>query len=238
MRSVGSIQKITKAMKMVAASKLRADQRRLDMCLPFSVPLPDLIRHLPIDEEAKNASGKTMIVLGLSSDKGLCGGINSAVAKATRQQIVDHEANGGICKMVGIGDKIRAALNRVLGNRFAQILSECNQVAFNFDVASIIAQKVQQMNPDMISLIHNHFKTVISFETKAFRLLSDAEAAALPKKELDAFEFEPERSAVWKVWRRLVVRTDGYVRTCTVTILHLLSMVVCWTPSLLSSLPE
>eukprot|EP01067_Filipodium_phascolosomae_P002456 Filipodium_phascolosomae@DN2404_c0_g1_i5.p1 len=95
-----------------------------------------------------------------------------------------------------------------------------------------------QMNPDMISLIHNHFKTVISFETKAFRLLSDAEAAALPKKELDAFEFEPERSAVWKVWRRLVVRTDGYVRTCTVTILHLLSMVVCWTPSLLSSLPE
>merc|ERR1719229_1722887 len=75
MRSVESMIKITKAMKMVAAAKLKHDERRMQQGMPFVKPVQDLFARLPREDTAG-----AITYFGMTSDKGLCGGVNTAVA--------------------------------------------------------------------------------------------------------------------------------------------------------------
>merc|ERR1719316_2383043 len=77
MRTVANIQKITKAMKMVAAAKMRGDMRRMELGMPFVNPVVNLFQRLPQEEK-----GGPLSILAVTSDKGLCGGVNGAVNKA------------------------------------------------------------------------------------------------------------------------------------------------------------
>jgi|ERR1711971_301083 len=79
MRSIKNMQKITKAMKMVAAAKMKKDQKLMDNGLPFSAPIQDLFARLPREEKPG-----TLTYFAVTSDKGLCGGVNSAVNKRVR----------------------------------------------------------------------------------------------------------------------------------------------------------
>merc|ERR1719356_1650789 len=108
MRSVENIKKITKAMKMVAAAKLKGDQRRMENGMPFVRPVQALFERLPREEK----SGP-ITYLAVTSDKGLCGGVNSAVAKMSRLGIQDEEAKGNVAKFMCIGQKGTAALKRL-----------------------------------------------------------------------------------------------------------------------------
>merc|ERR1719183_3297220 len=76
MRSIKNMQKITKAMKMVAAAKMKKDQKLMDNGLLFSRPVQDLFERLPREEKPG-----AVTYFAVTSDKGLCGGVNSAVAK-------------------------------------------------------------------------------------------------------------------------------------------------------------
>merc|ERR1719262_736682 len=87
MRTVASIQKITKAMKMVAAAKMRGDMRRMELGMPFVTPVQNLFQRLPQEDKGGNVT-----ILGVTSDKGLCGGVNSAVNKNVRLACNDEEA--------------------------------------------------------------------------------------------------------------------------------------------------
>merc|ERR1719454_2515683 len=109
MRSILNMQKITKAMKMVAAAKMKKDQRLMENGMPFAQPCIDLFRKLPQPDGKKGA----MTYLAVTSDKGLCGGVNSAVNKQVRLGLIDEEANGNAVKIMILGGKGVAGLKRL-----------------------------------------------------------------------------------------------------------------------------
>lgn len=199
MKSVKSIQKITKAMKMVAASKLKADQRRLEFGLPFSNPVQNLFKKLATEKNSKATVG----IIALSSDKGLCGGVNSAVARLCRNTIMEIESgasgggNASLCGIFGVGDKIRSALHRTMGDKFYKLFTEVTKHPFSFTTAALIAERILASNYERLMIIHNHFRSAIAYDTKCIELVTKPQALKSEKRELDEYEFEPERSDMW-----------------------------------------
>jgi F-type H+-transporting ATPase subunit gamma len=198
MKSVNSIRKITKAMKMVAGSKLRHDERRMQVGLPFSKPSQDLMKRLPTD---KIPLAPQVTFVGLTSDRGLCGGVNSGVARAVRNRIIDLEAQGKEVKYIGVGAKGTNALKRLFGDRFVCSCEDVQKNVWNFVQASAVAERLLATDPQSVYLVYNHFKSAISYETTAMRLVSKNEARSLDKSEwskaIDQYSFEPSVFEMW-----------------------------------------
>eukprot|EP00388_Colpodella_angusta_P001211 GDKJ01003966.1.p2 GENE.GDKJ01003966.1~~GDKJ01003966.1.p2 ORF type:complete len:297 (-),score=86.94 GDKJ01003966.1:365-1255(-) len=194
MKSVKNVQKITKAMKMVAASKLKHDQRRLEAGTPFARATTDLFKIVPIPEVQS-----PITVLALSSDKGLCGGVNSYVAKAARLLVAEEEAKGNKATLYGFGDKIRAATVRLFGDRFGRMNTEVtNKAPWNFTAALALTERLVKDDPDRITVIYNKFKSAIQYDTLKVNILTPKGASKADLKALDQYEFEPERSDIWQ----------------------------------------
>lgn len=189
-KSVKSIQKITKAMKMVAASKLKADQRRLEAGIPFSKPAQDVMNLLPISTTETATKNNALIVLG--SDKGLCGGINSSVAKLTKGMLAGGETGGSTFSVYCVGEKVRSALEGTYGQYFKSVFTEISRTPFNYAKALVISEAIRKGNHDRIRIVYNHFKSAISFETRVLDVLSLSQFKAMHKKELNIYESEPE----------------------------------------------
>ena len=192
MKSVSSIRKITKAMKMVAASKLRHDERRMTNGLPFSRPAMNLFARLPVEKAPVTAS-ETFV--GLTSDKGLCGGVNSAVARAVRAKIVETEAQGRQARFFGVGGKGTSALRRLFADRFVGTVEDVQKTGWNFMAASIIAERILATEPQALTLVHNHYKSAIAYDTRKVRVPTLHQVKSLDKgdwsKAMDIYNFEP-----------------------------------------------
>ncbi|KAL8441540.1 hypothetical protein Emag_007083 [Eimeria magna] len=137
MKSVKSIQKITKAMKMVAASKLRMDQKRLENGMPFALPVQRIVGRIPVPEEKSD-----LTVLALTSDKGLCGGVNSSVCRVVRDTVKAAEGTGCRTSIIGVGDKVRSGLQRIFGDRFNRMITEATRFPWSFANAAAIAERI------------------------------------------------------------------------------------------------
>jgi len=199
MRSVENMKKITKAMKMVAAAKLKHDERRMVNSMPFVRPVQDLFERLPREEKA----GPTTFV-GVTSDKGLCGAINSSVAKLARFGITEEEAKGNTCKYLGLGAKGIAALKRTYGDRFSYTFEELAKSPWTFVHASIVAEQIAATNPTKLRLCSNKFKSLVSYETTVSNMVTLHEAQTMDRAEwskaMDVYSFEP---ALYEVWNDL-----------------------------------
>merc|ERR1719330_231740 len=199
MRSVENIKKITKAMKMVAAAKLKGDQRRMDNGLPFVKPIQSLFERLPREEKAG-----PITYFGVTSDKGLCGGVNSAVAKASRLGMLEEEAKGNVAKFMCIGQKGTASLKRLMGDRFTVSFEECAKYPWSFLTASIIAERVIKSNPERLKVVSNSFKSLVVYDTVARHTITLSEAQTMDKAEwskaMDVYSFEP---SIYEVWNDL-----------------------------------
>jgi len=196
MKSVGSMIKITKAMKMVAAAKLKHDERRMRTAMPFVQPVQQLFERLPREDKPGAIS-----FLAMTSDKGLCGGINSSVAKITRIGVVDEEAKGNTAKVMVVGNKGIGALKRLFGDRFTYSFEECSKQPWGFGAASIIAEQVAATNPARLKLCSNKFRSLVSYETVASDCVTIQEAQSMDKAEfskaMDVYSFEPSIYEVW-----------------------------------------
>ena len=198
MKSVNSIRKITKAMKMVAASKLRHEGRRMQIGLPFSKPVQNLMNRLPID---KIPVSPQVTFVGLTSDRGLCGGVNSGVARAVRNRMIDLESQGKETRYIGVGIKGTNALKRIFADRFICSCEDVQKNVWNFAQASAIAERLLASDPQSVYIVHNHFKSAISYETTAVRLVTKSEVKALDKSDwsraIDQYSFEPSVFEQW-----------------------------------------
>ena len=198
MKSVGSIRKITKAMKMVAASKLRHDERRMLNGIPFAAPASNLFARLPVEKVAGITSDT---YLGLTSDKGLCGGVNSAVGRAVRSKIIESETAGRSAKYFGVGGKGTSALRRLYGDRFIGTIEDVQKVGWNFITASAIAERVIASEPQTLTMVYNHFKSAIAYDTRRVKLVTRYQVKNLDKAEwskaIDPYSFEPSVHEVW-----------------------------------------
>merc|ERR1740138_453715 len=123
MRSIKNMQKITKAMKMVATAKFKKDNARMEAGLPFASPVMNLFQRLPVEDKA---GGVTYVAI--TSDKGLCGGVNTQVAKQVRNGITNEEAKGNATKVIVVGGKGVSGMKRLYGDRFSYSFEEVSKV--------------------------------------------------------------------------------------------------------------
>lgn len=189
MRSVKSIQKITKAMKMVAASKLRGVQTKTEqsrgMWQPFTALLGDNVA-MHVDKN---------VILTISSDRGLCGGINSTAVKFSRALF---RVNGDDGKYVVIGEKGRSQLVRDSRKSIVLTVSETQKLPINFtQTCMIVDEMLKDVEFDAIRLVYNRFNTVVSYSPTVATILSPEvlEKAVEDGGELDKYEIEGAETA-------------------------------------------
>ncbi len=204
--STKSIMKITKSMKMVSAAKLKQDERRLHEGRAFGQAFNTVLgaktstlEELTTGKSSLTSDESTLIAV-ISSDRGLCGGVNSSVAKAARLRS-DSVANAGKTSSIFIvGGKGEGALRRTHGKRVVQSVDETWKTPMNFSKASALSSRVLKAAGDAkkIDLIYNNFKSVIVYTTTVKSIpnfpamfKASGDDAIIPPP-LDQYELEPE----------------------------------------------
>jgi len=197
MRSVTNMQKITKAMKMVAAAKMKHDERRMRIAMPFVRPVIDLFGRLPREETAG-----PMTFFSVTSDKGLCGGVNNQVAKLTKNGMIEEEAKGNSVKIIMMGNKGIANLKRQYGDRLTFTIEEATKVPWTFAAASICAEQLIATNPERLTVCSNKFKSLASYDPTAKDAVTYKQAMTMDRAEfskaMDVYSFEPSIYEVWE----------------------------------------
>jgi F-type H+-transporting ATPase subunit gamma len=191
-KSVKSIQRITKTMKMVAASKLRGFQGRMEQSRPATIALKNVINAIPDGEGA--SAGKEQLIVAITSDRGLCGGINSAIAKSAKLYMKEHTDTK--FNVVCVGEKGKAVLQRIAPQSLTLTVGDATKKPPTFLLASTLAQEIIPIKFDSGKLMFNKFNTVISFSTTSEELVSGTSFASKLDKFREQFEFEGEESLV------------------------------------------
>ncbi|XP_048013165.1 ATP synthase subunit gamma, mitochondrial isoform X3 [Megalobrama amblycephala] len=164
LKSIKNIQKITKSMKMVAAAKYARAERSLKPARVYGTGAMALYEKAEIKApEDKNKH----LIIGVSSDRGLCGAIHSSVAKAMKSEIARLTGAGKEVMVVNVGDKLRGLLYRTHGKH---ILINCKEVGRKpptFTDASLIATELLDSGYefDQGTIVFNRFRSVISYKT-------------------------------------------------------------------------
>ena len=206
--SVKSTQKITKAMKMVAAAKLRRAQESAERGRPYSEKMNNIILNLSngiSDKEnaPKLLSGtgenKVHLCVVMTSDRGLCGGFNSNIIKKAKSYFSKILNEGKQLKIITVGSKGNDQLKRVYGDKIIENISfkeSKNANYFDADkVGRIIIEKFEAGEFDICTIFYNQFKNVITQLPQAQQIipLNNEE----DHNNLDgSYEFEPDEDEI------------------------------------------
>ena len=162
MKTVGSIQKITKAMKMIGSIKMRSDVQRLEKARHFGVnTIQTMFNNEPYLQKKKQMPViKKTLLVPITTDRGLCGGTNSGIIREIKAIV---RADRTAYKIVVIGEKGTAALSRPFPDLLYQSINEL-QSPINFPVVASVSQALMRASEDCdnIQVFYNHFKTVMS----------------------------------------------------------------------------
>jgi F-type H+-transporting ATPase subunit gamma len=190
--ATSNIAKITKSMKMVSAAKMRGAENRMNAGRPFTNWLDNLNgKNRVLDTDglvpAEELEGDNAFVV-VSSDRGLCGGINSGIAKAVRKQLATGAAPSA--ELVVIGDKGRAQLRRDFGPQIRASVTETFANPPNFTVASAVAEAIvatAKSDNEHVHVVYNKFVSAIAY-LPSIRSLS----IAVDSEALAGYELEPD----------------------------------------------
>ncbi len=207
--SVKSTQKITKAMKMVAAAKLRRAQESAEKGRPYSDKMNNIILNLSngisdIDNAPKLLSGtgedKVHLCVVMTSDRGLCGGFNTNIIKKAKlyfQKILDE---GKTLKIITVGTKGYDQLKRLYGDNIIERISfkESKNVNY-FDadkVGKIVIEKFDKKEFDVCAIFYNQFKNVITQIPQEQQIIPLKTSEKDENSSEDNYEFEPEEDEI------------------------------------------
>ena len=173
--SVKSTQKITKAMKMVAAAKLRKAQEAAEQSRPYSDNMKNLMDSIsrgfvPTDNSRNLLTGsdedKTYLLVLFTSERGLCGGFNSQISKALREKVVDLQKENKTVKIICIGKKGYDIVKRQYGDQIVDTVDLSAVKSIQYGDAKNISDKIIKMyfdaEFDKCLIFYNKFKSVIS----------------------------------------------------------------------------
>jgi F-type H+-transporting ATPase subunit gamma len=174
-RSVRSTQKITSAMKMVAAAKLRRAQEQALAARPYAERMERMLASLAGSAGAGQGgspllsgtgSDRRHLVIVATSDRGLCGAFNGSIVRDARRLFRQLEAEGKSFKILCVGRKARDLLRRDYGNAILATFDELDRPRLTFDKANMIAAKVLELYAagefDVATVIYNRFRSAIS----------------------------------------------------------------------------
>lgn len=159
--AVKNIKKITSAMKMVAVCKLRVAQENLEKARAFSRSVDDL------GVEPKDDKFDSHLWVGISSDRGLCGAINSSVTRSIRESVKGQKANGmENVKVVLMGEKVKQGLERLMKEHFTTTLSETGKFKpCTFKQCGLLTDFWLKEKFDKSTVTWQNFKSMISYIT-------------------------------------------------------------------------
>jgi F-type H+-transporting ATPase subunit gamma len=206
--SVKSTRKITQAMKMVAAAKLRRAQSQAEAARPYAERMERMLASLGASVVGAPDAPKMLVGTGaekvhllvvVTAERGLCGGFNTNVGRFARAQVRALEAEGKTVKIITVGRKGSVYLKRDFASRFVGEISFANKKRIGFEDASEVSAKITDMLDagefDVCTLIYNRFKNVISQTPVGQQLIP----APLPEASSEGgaqYEFEPTEEEI------------------------------------------
>jgi F-type H+-transporting ATPase subunit gamma len=212
--SVKSTQKITAAMKMVAASKLRRAQEQAEAGRPFAERMGRMLESLAANVSSNGQGPKLMtgtgkqdvqLLIVISSDRGLCGGFNGTIVREARRQIARLEGEGKTVKVLTVGRKARDQIRRTHPKSVFHSYEDIGRKRLSFSEADTITTKVLELYEagefDVASVIYNKFKSamtqIVTVQQVVPFAISGEEAAADTGGELKAmYDFEPDEEQI------------------------------------------
>ena len=191
--SVKSTQKITKAMKMVAASKLRRAQERAEAARPYAERMERMVsaiaERVAGAEDAPrllvgSGDDRTRLLVVTTSDRGLCGGFNSTLVRAVRADVAKLQEDGKTVKVLCLGRKGRDQLKRDHGSLIVDTIEDIDKGGLAFAKALEIAGRIAKMYDsgefDLCTIHYNRFKSVMSQEAAQQRLIPFGDSGGGP----------------------------------------------------------
>ena len=207
--SVKSTQKITKAMKMVAAAKLRRAQESAEKGRPYSEKMNNVILNLSSgisDKEnvPKLLSGtgndKVHLCVVMTSDRGLCGGFNSNIIKKAKSYFSKILSEGKELKIITVGSKGNDQLKRMYGDKIIENISfkeSKNANYFDADkVGKIVIDKFESSEFDICTIFYNQFKNVITQIPQAQQIVPLNSEDSEDNTSEESYEFEPDEDEI------------------------------------------
>jgi F-type H+-transporting ATPase subunit gamma len=207
--SVKSTQKITKAMKMVAAAKLRKAQESAERGRPYSEKMQNII--LNLTESISDPSNAPKLLVGtgkeqthlciiMTSDRGLCGGFNTNICRLAKNYFLKVLKEEKTLKIITIGSKGHDQLKREYDKYIVQKLSfkDKKKISFNEadDVGKIIIDLFNKNKFDKCILFYNNFKNVMTQIPQAQQIIPAETKQNLKKNDEVFYEFEPDEDEI------------------------------------------
>ena len=217
--SVKSTKKITSAMKMVAASKLKKAQDQAEASQPYARAMGEMLARVAKGVTVTDASpalligtgqSQTHLLIVVTSDRGLCGGFNGNLVRLARLEIARLEGEGKDVKIITVGRKAYDLLKRAHKDKIIENYTGIGGSSVQYSEANQITQLVldsfEAENFDVCSLIYNNFKSVLTQQPRAQQIIpfelpkaeeaNDNAAVEAGEELLSPYTFEPEENEI------------------------------------------
>ena len=210
-RSVKQTQKITSAMKLVAASKLRRAQEQAESSRPFAERMSEMLANLGASVAgvegappllAGTGKDEVHLLVVATADRGLCGGFNASIARGARARIRELRENGKEVKVLCVGRKGRDMLRREFGNLILHTIEGIGRRRLEYAEAVGIAERIERMYEagefDVCTIVFNRFRSAIA-QILTFQQLIPVEPAEVDRDAAEVtavYEFEPDEQSI------------------------------------------
>ena len=209
-KSVKSTQKITKAMKMVAAAKLRKAQENAEKGRPYSQKMQNIILNLTKSIKDPTNAPKLLVGTGkdedylcvvLTADRGLCGGFNSNICKLAKSKFKKILSEGKKLKIITVGTKGLDQIKRDYGKHIIKKFGFKDKKQISFTEAELIGNEIinlfNQKEFDKCILFYNNFKNVITQIPQSQQIIpAESDSSDLKNDDNLSYEFEPDEDEI------------------------------------------
>ena len=207
--SVKSTKKITSAMKMVAAAKLKKAQDNAEKTRPYARKMSDIVNALVENNkskefkfsEKKTKKTRNILLIVCSADRGLCGGFNGSIIKFSKKLSEKIINDGGQVSYIFVGKKAYQSLQRFCGESILDFFSDIANPSIKFELASSIRDKILELflndSMDECYLIYTEFKSAISQTVQSLKLLPLKALETNDKNSSNkSYDFEPSEEEI------------------------------------------
>ena len=208
--SVKATQKITKAMQMVAAAKLRKAQEAAEAARPYAERMSSVMANISAGVQGSDNAPKLMagsgkddvhLIVVMTAERGLCGGFNSSIARIAREKAVGLMADGKTVKMICVGKKGYDALKSQFEEQIIKLveLKDVKQIGFEnaADVGKTVIDMFDGEEFDVCTICYSEFKSVISQVPTAQQIIpADVPEASDGEGDAVQYEYEPEEGEI------------------------------------------
>ena len=207
--SVKSTKKITSAMKMVAAAKLKRAQDNAEKTRPYARKMSEIVNSLVENNkskefkfsEKKTKKTRNILLIVCSADRGLCGGFNGSIIKFSKKLSEKIINDGGQVSYIFVGKKAYQSLQRFCGESILDFFSDIANPSIKFELASSIRDKILELflndSMDECYLIYTEFKSAISQTVQSLKLLPlNALETNDRNSSNKSYDFEPSEEEI------------------------------------------